>query len=134
MVHATGGLAPTAGDALTIRTLPLFFAVLHLLLEGGVTVVAEAAFQDRLWRPNLEPLTELARLRLVQCHTDPATARRRMRARQGRVAHADAEVGENARYFDDFRRVAISAPAIDVETTSGYEPSIDRILAFLNDA
>ena len=74
MAHATGGFEPTAGDALTIRTLPLFFAVLHLLLEGGVTVVAEAAFQDRLWRPNLEPLTELARLRLVQCHTDPATA------------------------------------------------------------
>ena len=110
-----------------MRTLPLFFAVLRLLLESGVTVVAEAAFQDHVWAPNLEPLTRLASLRIVQCHTDPATARQRMRDRAAsRVAHADTEVIEDARYFDDFRRLAIAAPSIDVDTTSGYEPSIEQ--------
>lgn len=133
LAHATGRLEPTAGDALTMRTLPLFFALLRLLLEGGVTVVAEAAFHDKVWRPHLEPLAELAALRIVQCHTDAETARRRMTERDAsRTAHADAQVIDDDRYFDDFRRVEISAPSIDVDTTSGYEPSIERIVDFIN--
>jgi predicted kinase len=110
MVHATRHFEPTSGDALTMRTLPLFFSILRLFLEGGVTVVAEASFQDKLWRPNLEPLAEFASLRIVQCHTDPETARRRVIDRAAsRTAHADAEVIDDVQYFDDFCRVAISA-------------------------
>ena len=132
-MHATGSFEPTSGDALTTRTLPLFFSILRLLLEGGVTVVAEAAFQETVWKPNLMPLTELAHVRIVQCHTDPDTARRRMSDRAGsRRAHADAEIIVNTRYFGDFRRVAMSAPSIDVDTTAGYEPSIERIVYFVN--
>ena len=66
MVHTTGAFDAGPGDALTERTLPLFFAVVRLLLEGEVTVVAEAAFQDHVWRPNLAPLSDLAVLRIVQ--------------------------------------------------------------------
>jgi predicted kinase len=135
LVHATGQFEPETGDALTTRTLPLFFATLGLLLEGGVTVVAEAAFQDEVWTPNLAPFSRLANLRIVQCHTDPRIARRRMGERAtSRRAHADAAVIDNVRYFDDFRRVAIAAPSLDVDTTSGYEPSIERVVAFINDA
>jgi hypothetical protein len=49
-----------------------------------------------------------------------------------RTAHVDVQVIDDDRYFDDFRRVEISAPSIDVETTSGYEPSIERIVDFIN--
>ena len=55
MVHATPGFVPGPGDELTARTLPVFFGVLELLLRAGVTTVAEAAFQDRVWNPRLEP-------------------------------------------------------------------------------
>jgi hypothetical protein len=49
MVHAHGGVfEAAAGDPLTQRRLPPFFDVLRLLLTAEVTVVAEAAFQDRL--------------------------------------------------------------------------------------
>jgi predicted kinase len=41
--------------------------VLELLLTAGVTTVAEAAFQDHVWRPRLEPLRRLARIRIVHC-------------------------------------------------------------------
>ncbi len=133
MVHAAGRFGAAPGDALTERTLPLFFAAVRLLVAGGVTVVAEAAFQDHVWRPNLAPLSDLADLRVVQCHTDPDTARQRMRARAPRVAHADASVVEDPEYFDRFRRVALDAPSIDVDTTSGYTPSIEQIVAFVND-
>ncbi|TML42588.1 MAG: ATP-binding protein [Actinobacteria bacterium] len=133
MAHATGQFDPAPGDPLTVRTLPLFFAVVRLLLEGGVTVVAEAAFQDELWTPNLERLSQLGRVRIVQCHTDPGTARERTRDRPPRMAHADAQVIDDPRYFEDFRRVAMSAPTIDVDTTSGYQPSIEHLVAFIND-
>ena len=131
MLHSVGHFEAAPGDTLTMRTLPLFFSALRLLLEGGVTVVAEAAFQDEVWRPNLESLTGLARLRIVQCHTEPLIARERVRSRGGpRRAHADGLVLESDHYFDDFRRVTIPAPTIDVDTTSGYEPPLERIVEF----
>jgi predicted kinase len=137
MVHAASDFEPAWGDELTVRTFPTFFNVLRLLLESGATVVAEAAFQDKLWRPNLEPLAGLAEFRIVQCHTDPATAKDRILQRtKGREAHADRALldgldsGELS--FDKFQRVAIDAPSIDVDTTSGYHPSIAEILAFVN--
>jgi hypothetical protein len=77
-------------------------------------------------------LAELATLRVVQCRTDPVTALARMADRAVRAAHADVEVIGDNRYFDDFDRLALSAPSIDVDTTSGYEPSIERVVSFVN--
>jgi predicted kinase len=137
MVHATAGYEPAWGDALTQRTFQTFFGVLELLLASGVSVVAEAAFQDQVWRPNLEPFAALAEFRIVQCHTDAATATARLAERaRWRTAHADAallDLLESGQYsFDDFQRLEIAAPSIDVDTTSGYNPSIEQIVAFIN--
>ena len=75
MVHAEGmGYEAESGDALTRRTLDVFFHVIRLLLEAEATVVAEAAFQDRVWRQGLEPLSELAQVRIVRCRVDAAVA------------------------------------------------------------
>jgi predicted kinase len=130
MVAAAVDFDPQRSDELTQRTLPIFFDVLRLLLEGGVTVVAEAAFQHHVWAPNLERLGELADLRVVQCHADAATARRRVRERASRPAHADATVLDDPRYFENFTRVCIAVPSIDVDTTDGYDPSIDDVVEF----
>jgi predicted kinase len=139
MVHAHGGeFEAAAGDPLTQQTLPLFFDVLRLLLTRGVTVVAEAAFQDRLWRPGLEPLAELAELRIVQCHVDPAVAHARYLQREaagGRHAHASI-VGSDRedwqRAYASFERVSLHAPTLDVDTTDGYAPGLAEIVAFVN--
>ena len=53
-----------------MRTLPVFFEVIELLLKAGVTTVAEAAFQDHVWRPRLAPLLGLATVRIVHCAVD----------------------------------------------------------------
>jgi predicted kinase len=129
------------GDPLTVRTVPLFFDVLRLLLSGGVTVVAEAAFQDRLWRPGLGPLAELAQFRIVQCHVDHAVSFERALRRSDdnkhhRRAHGDSTLGKGAeawaRGFESFDRVSISAPSIDVDTADGYTPGLAEIVAFVN--
>ena len=77
MAHASPGFAPAPGDELTMRTLPVFFGVVELLLRAGVTTVADAAFQDHVWRPRLEVFGGLAQLRVVHCVVTmpPASAR-----------------------------------------------------------
>jgi predicted kinase len=150
MVHATGGAFEAApGDPLTARTYPLFFDVLRLLVDGGVTVVAEAAFQDRLWRQGLEPILERVELRVVQCRVDAAVAHERAAARSsarrgvsrhtsvvGRPAHADdalaAELDEWTRRYDAFERLSLEAPSLDVDTTDGYDPALGDVVAFVN--
>jgi len=139
MVHASPGFVPAAGDELTVRTLPVFFGVLELLLRAGVTTVAEAAFQDVVWRPRLEPLRGLAELRIVQCVVDGDVALHRIRRRRAgnplRRAHVDGAAGYDARQrlgHDAFDRVSIDAPQIDVDTADGYRPGLDEIVAFVN--
>lgn len=134
MVHASpGGFRAEPGDALTLRTLPTFFGVLRLLLENGVTTVAEAAFQDRVWRPNLEPLLPLAELRIVHCLVpdDVAAERfaRRAAAEPTRRAHAD---GHPIVPPATFVRPALDVAMIDVDTSDGYAPGLDEIVEFVN--
>ena len=139
MAHAAPGFTPTHGDELTVRTLPAFFGVIELLLKAGVTTVAEAAFQDRVWRPRLTPLLPLARIRIVQCATDPEVAvgriLRRRSANRVRQAHADpdpADAPDHARQLHAFDRVALDVPSIEVDTTSGYRPGVQAIVAFID--
>ena len=164
MVHATwghtSGFTARTGDELTVKTLPVFFAVLEVLLKAGVTTVAEAAFQDHVWRPRLEPLLGLARLRIVHCTVDAGLARQRVlrRAQDNplRRTHADPPRHTSAdplpRAHGDpdprssgrppglpghpggpaFVRIALDAPALEVDTTDGYRPALDQIVAFVN--
>jgi predicted kinase len=96
MAHSSPGLVPGPGDELTMRTLPVFFGVLELLLRAGVTTIADAAFQDRVWRPHLEPFGDLAQLRIVHCVVTHDVAFRRVLERGQdnpvRRVHADPGV------------------------------------------
>jgi hypothetical protein len=139
MVHANPGFRPGPADELAMRTLPTFFAVLELLLRAGVTTVAEAAFQDRLWRPGLEPFRNLARLRVVHCTVDADVAftRRLRRSEENplRRAHTDPgppDAAGSIRFHHAFDRVSVDAPYTEVDTTDGYRPGLGQIVAFIN--
>lgn len=138
MVHAHGGgFTPAPGDELTRRTYGVFFDVLQVLLGAGVSVVGEAAFQDRLWRQGLEPLLPMTDLRIVHCHADPVVARERIERRlaeaPGRKAHADRQLLESLGTDgpQPFDAISIPAPSIRVDTTDGYRPLLDEILTVL---
>jgi predicted kinase len=139
MVHTSPGFVPGPGDELTARTVPTFFAVLELLLRAGVTTVAEAAFQDHVWRPWLEPLRPLARFRIVHCSADAEVTigrvLRRGRENPARRAHADPgpdEAAVRALVSGGFHRISIEAPWIEVDTTDGYRPGLGEIVRFVN--
>jgi len=137
MVHTAPGFVAGRGDELTMRTLPVFFGVLELLLRAGVTTVAEATFQDKIWRTGLEPLGEIARLHIVHCVVDAEVAfQRSLRRREAdplRRAHADpgpADAAERVRSHRAFDRLSLDAPWIEVDTTDGYVPGLEEIVAF----
>lgn len=133
MVHAAPGYEAAPGDALTRKSSELLFDMVELLLSRGVTVVAEAAFQHDLWASLLERVEDHARVVIVQCHTDAALALRRMAKRGMREAHGDANFLESVRPADItlFSRLVSAARSIDVDTTDGYVPPIEEVVAFI---
>jgi predicted kinase len=138
MVHSSPGFEASTGDPLTRRTLTVFFDVLAALLRAGVTVVAEAAFQDKLWLPNLEPLAEIAAIRVVRCTVGTGVAHERIvrRARENahRAAHADRDllraIADGERPIESWVPISLDVPTLIVDTTHGYKPCIEDITSF----
>jgi predicted kinase len=140
MVHAHPGFVPGPGDELTKRTTATFFDVLELLLRAGTTVVAEAAFQDKVWRPRLEPLADLADIRIVHCVVDASVAYarrvRRLEEDPRRAAHADHDslrggFEQVKASHEAFVPVSLPVPSITVNTTDGYDPELAEIVEFV---
>jgi predicted kinase len=139
MAQVRPGFVPAPGDELTVRALPVFFGVLDLLLCAGVTAVADAAFQDHVWRPRLEPLQDLAQLRIVHCVVAADVAFRRARQRSAtdsvRQVHVDPrhdrDLADFTRRRDAFVRVSVDAPSMEVDTTDGCKPGLDEIVRFV---
>ena len=137
MAVASSSFVPAPGDELTKRTFPVFFEVIGLLLRAGVTTVAEAAFVDRVWRPRLEPLRDLASLRVVHCVASASIAAERVRERSGSDAsrrhHPDVmpdNDGAWAARYEAFEPLRLDVPMIDVDTTDGYRPDLAAVTDF----
>lgn len=141
LVHATHEYTPAPGDAMQHRTFETFFGVVGFLVEAGATHVAEAAFQHRLWEAGLAPFVDGARIRIVHCRVDAAVAWRRIARRADesaarRAIHGDysllASFDDFKERFDAFDRVALPVPSLEIDTTDGYDPPVEEIVAFLN--
>ena len=131
MVFSNPGFVASHSDALTRRTYGLFFEAIGLLLRAEVTVVAEAAFQHRLWLQGLSPLEGLATLKVVRCNVGDEIARDRQRQRlltqSTRAAHADAQHLAEVAAFDP---IHLDAPTLDVDTSDGWQPGLPVIAEF----
>jgi predicted kinase len=135
-----GAGEPVSGyDDLNIPALTAFFDALNVLVRAGVTVIAEAAFQDRLWRPNLLPLIEFADIRIVHCAAPTAVIHDRIthraEANPHRQAHNDgaliAAITAGTDPFESFDPVNLDVPALTVDTTAGYRPGLTAIAHFV---
>ncbi|MGT2526351.1 AAA family ATPase [Streptomyces nojiriensis] len=139
MVMSTAAYQPGGDDPLNIPAMHAFFNTLSVLLDAGVTVVSEAAYQDRLWRPGLEPLTKIADLRIIRCITPTPTIIERMTERadsdRHRAAHGDrqllADITIGAYSPEGFVDISLDAPTLLVDTSDGYRPGAAEIGAFV---
>ncbi|ABW09864.1 conserved hypothetical protein [Parafrankia sp. EAN1pec] len=139
MVLANPGYQAGGDDPLNIPTLHAFFGVLETLTKAGVTMVAEAAFQDRLWTPHLEPLTSGADVRIIRATVDTAIAHQRITSRAGadphRAAHGDHDLldalAAGRHSLDSFVDIRLNLPRLTVDTRDGYRPALETIAAFV---
>ncbi|MEW2579060.1 AAA family ATPase [Streptomyces syringium] len=142
MVLSTPGYRGGGEDLLNYPTLEAFFEVTRVLLHAGVTVVVEAAFQDKLWRPHLEPLMDLAPLRVIRCATSAAVAHdriaHRVRHSAHRAAHADhdllAALASGEHSLESFVPISLDVPTLVVDTSDGYHPGIADIVSFARES
>jgi predicted kinase len=110
-----------------LHTYRVFATTVTALAAAGVTTIAEAAFQDNLWRPILAPLLAQVPMRVIRCRVAAATARTRIAARPeaGRAAHRGDPVAADA-----WLPISLDIPTLTVDATGGYAPTEAEIVAF----
>jgi predicted kinase len=101
-----------------LHTYWTFREMVQMLMQAGVTHIAEAAFQDHNWRP----LLDLGPTRVIRCVADPEVARRRVVVR---AAHPGRPIGVR-----EWKPIEADRPTLIVDTTDGYSPGLDEIVAF----
>jgi predicted kinase len=126
-IRLTFGHGPQAAadDRIVKAAFDAFFGTIELLVRAGVTLVAEAAFQDPRWRIGLGPITALADIRIVRCVLEPELAAARV-ARRRTAARRQGNPPNNA----PFVPVSLPVPTLPVDTGDGYAPGFDEIVAF----
>jgi predicted kinase len=121
----------------------VFFETLELLLNRGVTLIAEAAFQHKIWSPRLASILPISITRIIVCSVDPHLARSRHIQRsladpQREHFHADPAVqaAREGRQFPigEYDPPKFNVPTLLVDTTDGYRPPIEQIIAFTQGA
>ena len=140
LVRTSGGSGFEIGHPVGQRAWALFVSTLELFLSEGVSVIGEQAFEVARATETLAPLLEMADVRIVHaCPPDEVCEarfrRRAVEAAERRVAHPDAEVialfdrGDfDWRIWDPPR---VDAPVLRVDTSDGYDPDLEAIVAFL---
>jgi predicted kinase len=140
LVYGLEDYTPERGDEMNREAAETFFGVVDFLVGAGVSAVAQASFQHPLWEHGLGPTLDRARVRVVQTHGDPEVAWERMARRAAlnpaRLAvHGDPSLREPYESFrqkwESFQALSLPVPSIRVDTTDGYEPGLDEIVAFL---
>jgi len=116
-----------------------FFRVLELLAGAGVSVVAEAAFQQRVWQEGLRPVEDKARIMVLLCSVNPNLAIKRFNDRlladpEREKLHGDRDAGRDEplkNFILEYTPPALPVPVLEVDTTDGYLPNLDAIIDFI---
>lgn len=134
LVCTIGHAGETGGD-IQLHATEAFFAALALLLGRGVTVVAEAAFQHKVWAWRLEPLLSVARVRVVLCELDAERALARRIARgqadpQRALFHPNDAARNQTGGSVSYDPPRLEVPTLQVDTSDGYSPPFKAIVDF----
>jgi predicted kinase len=110
-----------------------FFDTIRLLVDRRITLVAEAAFQHKLWEPKLQPLRQIARIRIIVCQIDPKLARQRHIERgladpKRQRFHDDLAMQELP--IGEYDPPHLDVPTLRVDTTNAYLPEFQQIVEF----
>ncbi len=137
-VHTTGLGDNLSGDV-GPKVYEAFFDTVNLLLGHRTTLIVEAAFQHKLWAPKLEPLREIAHIRVVLCSVSPELAHSRRierslsdPARERFHPNGAAQAVREGRdlQIGDYDPPHLDVPMLTVDTSDGYQPDFETIVSF----
>lgn len=117
----------------------LFFETVERLIGGGVSLIAEAAFQHKVWSAKLGPLMDKARVRVFICSPggDGRLALDRFLERglsdpRREYFHGDKGVHMARAGMEltvsDYEEPRLDVPTWHIDTSDGYRPGIDELI------
>jgi len=118
----------------------IFFDTIRFLLDRQISLIAEAAFVHQVWQPQLEPLIDHTRMRIIVCDVDKEIAKsrfiQRAKSDPARAKFHDDWTDEPSQALIDFLNrdyepPLLSVPTLTVDTSDGYKPDLDAISAFV---
>ena len=136
----TRGIPPdrAASAVLGGHTMEVLYELAAAHLDRGVGIVLECNFKAGLSEAQLGPLVASAAAVTVHCVLDGRVAIERYRARASsrHPAHIEAAVlaTANPLVWEWSHAVPdLGIPVLEVDTTDGYEPSFDAIVAWVEE-
>lgn len=130
----TLGFGAADDPGLARRVTDLFFAEIELLLREDVSLVAEAAFQHKVWAPRLAPLPQIADVRMVVCEVPAEVAIEHKKERALRNPlwsrmHPAPEGWESRP--EPHEPPALDVPTLKVDTSGPQASLVDSLIKFL---
>ena len=115
----------------------VMWAVLRRLLDVGMGAIVESNFYRGASEVRLAPYVKRSRAVLIHCHTSRENIALRYATRASDPArhpmHFDTlQLGPVLDALDEgrYRPIQLDIPVLEVDTTSGYTPTIDQIVEF----
>ena len=118
-----------------------FFSAIRMFLDAKVSVVAEAAFQHKVWEEIVPRLSNISQLFFIICEADPALCARRHLGRglkdpSREFYHGDKRVKvyrETGEFLEpgDYCPPSFDVPTLRVATMDGYCPDLADIREFI---
>lgn len=115
-----------------------FFEAIDLLISKGISIIAEAAFQDKLWRPKLLNLSGRAEIKIIICRSNPDVVKSRFADRFSNNPDREKYHGDRSISLSKFKSltenyqpVNIDVPTLQIDTTNGYSPDTEEIINFI---
>lgn len=125
-------------DAAARHIYDTFFATIELLLSQKISLVIEAAFQQKLWKSKLPTLQSIADIKILICTTKPEMAVSRFEKRYFKETSREKYHGDESGLkkitndlFYNYDPIQSDFPTLVIDTTDNYNPAIEQILAFI---
>lgn len=109
----------------------VFFRTIELLLTNKVSVIAEAAFQHKVWEPEITRFKKYADVFVIICEPDADVAAKRLLERDAGDAmrgffHGDQQT-EGLLPPAEYEPPVFEVSTIKVCTLNGYDPDLEEI-------
>lgn len=123
--------------SIALHVYETFFETIDFLVSREISLIAEAAFQDKLWKPKLSILLSKANIKIIICKINSDLAKRRFNERLMKdpsrdLFHSDSLVKEYGGLKTNmYNHVQMDIPTLEVDTTEGYIPSVEAIVTFI---